>query len=85
MRRVTSESGDPHVIGTCAACGHPIYSNEDYYISCGEMIHARGVGAIAKTVETGKTIYMSCLFLRLQQDSMEDEAAAMFGMERVKV
>ena len=85
MRRVTSESGDPYVIGTCAACGHPIYSNDDYYISNGEMIHARGVGAIAKTVESGKTIYMSCLFLHLQQDNMEDEAAELFGIERVKV
>ena len=84
MRRVRNDSADPVMIGTCAACGHPIYSNEDYYLSDGEMIHARGVGAIAKTVETGKTIYMSCLFLHLQQDRMEDEAAKLFGIERVR-
>ena len=80
-----SENGDPHVIGTCAACGHPIFSNEDYFISDDEMIHARGVGAIAKTVESGKTIYMSCLFLHLQQNNMEHEAAKLFGIEQVKV
>ncbi len=78
------EQNDPYVIGTCAACGHPVYSNEDYYISEGEMIHAQGVGAIAKTVESGKSIYMSCLFLHLQREQMEDEAAQLFGIERVK-
>ena len=78
-----TDSGDPIIIGTCAACGHPIYSNEDYFLSNDEMIHAEGVGAIAKTADTGKTIYMSCLFLHLQQEHMEDETVELFGIERV--
>lgn len=83
MRRVRSEAGDPVVIGTCAACGHPIYSNEDYYISNDEMIHAEGVGASAKVPGMARWIKMSCLFLHLQQDGMEDEAAKLFGIEKV--
>ena len=77
-----SDSGDPRVIGTCAACGHPIFSHETYYECYGDKIHARGVGAIAKTVETGKTIYMSCLLLYVQQDNMVDEVAQLLGIER---
>lgn len=77
-------ANDPVVIGYCAACGHPVYSNDDYYISGDEMIHASGVGAIARTVETGKSIYMSCLFLHLQQELMEEETAKLFGIACVR-
>lgn len=85
MRIVKSKSGDPVVIGRCAACGHPIFSNEDYYISEGEMIHAKGVGAIAKVAASNRTVYISCLFLHLQQEQLEDEAAEMFGIELKRV
>lgn len=83
MRRVSSDSGDPVVIGTCAACGHPVFSNEDYYESDGEMIHAEGVGANAKIVGTETSVPISCLFLYLQKDGMNDEAAKLFGIEKV--
>ena len=85
MRVNKPDNGDPVVIGTCAACGHPIYSNEDYYLSDGEMIHAEGVGASAKVPGQARWIKLSCLFLHLNEESMEDEAAKLFGIERVKV
>lgn len=77
-------NSDPVVIGTCAACGYPIYSNEEYFVSNDEMIHAEGVGANAKIVGTETSVPISCLFLYLQQDGMEEEAAHLFGIERVK-
>lgn len=83
MRVNKPDSGDPVVIGTCEACGHPIYSNEDYYLSDGEMIHAEGVGANAKIVGTETSVPISCLFLYLQKDGMECETAKLFGIENV--
>lgn len=77
-----TKASDPVEIGICAACGHPIFSNEDYYISEGEMIHAEGVGASAKVPGMARWINMSCLFLHLQREHMEDEAAELFGIER---
>ena len=83
--QVNKNQNDPVVIGYCAACGHPIFSNEDYYTAGDDMIHAEGVGARAKIIGTETNINVSCLLLMLQQDGMEDETAKLFGIERIKV
>ena len=83
MRVPKVECDDPVVVGYCVACDHPIYSNEDYYIDqYGAMIHAKGVGATAKTAESDTSIYISCLYLYLQQEILEDDAAKLFGIEK---
>lgn len=84
MRVPRIESDDPVVVGYCVACDHPIYSNEDYYIDqYGAMIHAQGVGAEATITGTETKVNVSCLYLYLQQEHTEDEAAKMFEIERV--
>ena len=82
---VRNESGDPIIIGYCAACGYPIYDHEEYYeTDDGEKIHAEGVGARAKIIDTNLSFNLSCVLLHLQREYMEDEAAKLFGFERRK-
>ena len=70
MPRMRNDGGDPYEIGRCAGCGHAIMSDDDYFISGEDMIHAEGVGAVAKVPGKAKAINMSCLFLYLQREHM---------------
>lgn len=82
MRNYKTQSNDPIEIGICAGCGHPIYSNENYWLDGDNMIHADGVGASAKVPGQARWIKLSCLFLHLNEESMEDEVADAMKIER---
>jgi hypothetical protein len=81
MRNYKTPSNDPIEIGICAGCGHPIYSNENYWLDGDNMIHASGKIAYVKA--DNKVIgNWTCLFAYMQENAMQDEAASLFGMER---
>ena len=75
---------DPVVIGYCAGCGNPIYSNEPYLEHNGEMVHIEDAGAVARIVdsEMNRTVNMSCLLLYLQEICEEDRVIKALGMQR---
>ena len=77
-----NEYNDPVVIGYCEACGYPIYDNEEYYDLDGVKVHAEGVGARAKIIDTYLSFNMSCILLHLQREHLDDEAAKLFGFEK---
>ena len=84
MRNFREYSNDPYEIGICAGCGHPIYSNDNYWLDGDEMIHADGVGAMATVIDKPGTITISCLMLYLENICMQDEVAEAMGIEKKK-
>ena len=81
MRIVFESAFDPEVIGYCAGCGGEIYSDEAYYKDGEEMIHA--TGRIVGVKDGDRTVGVwTCLFAYLQLNALQDEAAALLGMER---
>ena len=84
MRLPKATANDPVIIGYCAGCGNPIYSNEQYLTYFGDMIHAEGVGAVARIVdnEMNRTIQMSCVLLYIREICEEDKVIEALGMTR---
>ena len=82
MRNYKTPSNDPVEIGICAGCGHPIYSNENYWLDGDNMIHADGVGATATVVGQQRKRNICCLFLYLQSELLEDEVDEAMKIER---
>lgn len=77
-------NNDPIIIGYCEGCGHPIYSNEDYFEHDGDIVHADGVGARAKVIGSDLKVNMSCFLLYLELTYAHEQAAELFGFERKK-
>lgn len=84
MRNYKTPSNDPIEIGICEGCGYPIYSNENYWLDGENMIHADGVGATATVIGQQQKRNISCLFLYLQSELLEDEVARALEIEKVK-
>lgn len=83
MRIKRTVANDPVEIGICAGCGNPIYSNENYWLSGEDMIHADGIGARGKTVGESKDyVTIGCLHLYLSEVFEDGEVAKALGIER---
>ena len=85
MRDFKPVENDPVEIGVCAGCGQPIYSNEDHWLDGVNMIHAEGAGARVKVIGTELWKNVSCLFLYLNEEMLDNEVAEAMKIERVEV